>query len=68
MGRLDCSKTRRPAIQKSRAIRRCARCGGFVGVRRGAFRAHNWGMRLCPGSWQLAPEAGARFLALATAP
>jgi hypothetical protein len=30
----------------------CVYCGGEVPVDRGAVRPHNWGMRLCPGSWQ----------------
>lgn len=30
----------------------CVYCGGEVVVDRGAFKPHNWGMRLCPGSWQ----------------
>ena len=30
----------------------CTYCGGEVLVVGGAFKPHNWGMRLCPGSWQ----------------
>jgi len=30
----------------------CVYCGSEVLIDRGSFRAHNWGMRLCPGSWQ----------------
>jgi len=34
----------------------CTYCGGEVPVVAGSFRPHNWGMRLCPGSWQRAAE------------
>jgi hypothetical protein len=34
------------------AYGRCVYCGGEVPVNRGSFSPHNWGMRLCPGSWQ----------------
>lgn len=34
----------------------CADCGNRVRLARGAFKPHNWGMRLCPGSWQLASD------------
>jgi len=36
----------------------CPDCRNAVRLERGAFKAHNWGMRLCPSSWQLAAERG----------
>ena len=36
----------------------CTYCGGEVLVVAGSFKAHNWGMRLCPGSWQRPAAAG----------
>lgn len=36
----------------------CTYCGGEVLVVAGSFKPHNWGMRLCPGSWQRPAAAG----------
>ena len=35
----------------------CTYCGGEVPIVAGSFKPHNWGMRLCPGSWQRPAEA-----------
>jgi hypothetical protein len=37
----------------------CVGCGVMVRLRGRALRPHNWRMRLCPGSWQIASPEGA---------
>jgi hypothetical protein len=32
----------------------CRDCRNWIRLDHGTFKAHNWGMRLCPNSWQLA--------------
>jgi hypothetical protein len=45
---------RRPEESPRYAV--CPDCRDAIRLDRGAFKPHNWGMRLCPSSWQLPPR------------
>jgi len=54
-------RPRVPSIVKLRNEMKalCSGCGEMVRLRGRALRPHNWRMRLCPGSWQIALPEGA---------